>query len=382
MEMFQQGLLPLRRLTEDLCKRHRTKHVDVLAQGRNILSRAPYVDLVFGPSDIARLPIFIGNRLEGRVPVIETAGDSDYHRKNLPASRPDKIKAWVSIMYGFNNFCTYCVVPYVRGRERSRTLDDIVREVERLVAEGVLEVTLLGQNVNSYGLKDPAEPDFAALLRRIAAIDGLARIRFTTSHPKDISPPLIACFAELPKLCSHIHLPAQAGSDAVLAMMNRGYTRRQYLDVIVALKEARPDIQITGDMIVGFPGETEEDFRQTLSLMEEVRYADLFSFIYSPRPETAASRLSDPVGREVKQERLNRLLSLQREMTLERNKSFVGSRQQVLVEGMSKRGDQLSGRSSGNRVVNFAGAPDLIGQVVDVRIVKAYQNSLLGELAV
>ena len=352
-------------------------------EGERLLEKVPHLDLVFGTHNLHRLPEMVLAAEEGRRLAEVDFLTGDERRDLFPADRmAGGLTRFVTVMQGCDNFCSYCVVPYVRGREMSRRADEIVTEIGEMVAQGAREVTLLGQNVNSYGLKDPAEPDFAALLRRIAAIDGLARIRFTTSHPKDISPPLIACFAELPKLCSHIHLPAQAGSDAVLAMMNRGYTRRQYLDVIVALKEARPDIQITGDMIVGFPGETEEDFRQTLSLMEEVRYADLFSFIYSPRPETAASRLSDPVGREVKQERLNRLLSLQREMTLEWNKSFVGSRQQVLVEGMSKRGDQLSGRSSGNRVVNFAGAPDLIGQVVDVRIVKAYQNSLLGELAV
>jgi tRNA-2-methylthio-N6-dimethylallyladenosine synthase len=246
--------------------------------------------------------------------------------------------------------------------------------------KGVREVTLLGQNVNSYGLRSPGEPDFAALLRRVADIPGIERIRFSTSHPKDISAPLIACFTELPKLCGHIHLPAQAGSDTVLARMNRGYTRRDYLEKIAALKAARPGIQITGDMIVGFPGESATDFSETLSLMEEVRYADLFSFIYSVRPETRAAEYPDDIGCQEKQERLDRLLALQRAMTLERNRSFSGSRQQVLVEGFSRRGDQLSGRTSGNRIVNFAGDPSLIGSIVEVTITRAFQNSLLGEI--
>jgi tRNA-2-methylthio-N6-dimethylallyladenosine synthase len=249
-----------------------------------------------------------------------------------------------------------------------------------MAEKGVKEVTLLGQNVNSYGLKSLGEPDFSALLRLVADIPGIERIRFTTSHPKDISPPLIACFVDMPKLCSHIHLPAQAGSDSMLARMNRGYSRSQYLEKIALLRTARPDIQITGDMIVGFPGETEEDFEQTLSLMEEVRYADLFSFIYSPRPETDAARFEDCVSREEKNKRLDRLQARQREMTLENNKGFAGSRQKILVEGLSKRGDQLSGRTSGNRIVNFPGDPSLIGCIVDVTITRAFQNSLLGEI--
>jgi tRNA-2-methylthio-N6-dimethylallyladenosine synthase len=351
-------------------------------EGERLLEKVPYLDLVFGTHNLHRLPEMVLAAEEGKRLAEVDFLSGDERRDLFPVDgMAGGLTRFVTVMQGCDNFCSYCVVPYVRGREMSRRADEILAEIGEMVVQGTREITLLGQNVNSYGTKDPSEPDFATLLRRIAAIDGLQRIRFTTSHPKDISPPLIACFAELPKLCSHIHLPAQAGSDAVLAMMNRGYTRKQYQDIIADLKGARPDIQITGDMIVGFPGETEEDFLKTLSLMEEVRYADLFSFIYSPRPETAASRLPDPAGREEKQERLNRLQNLQREMTLERNLSFVGTRQQVLVEGMSKRGDQLAGRSSGNRMVNFAGDPQLIGTVVDVRIVKAYQNSLLGELA-
>ena len=350
-------------------------------EGEQLLAKVPHLDLVFGTHNLHRLPEMVRAAEEGaRLAEVDFLAN-DTRRDLFPIDEaPGGVTRFVTIMQGCDNFCSYCIVPYVRGREISRRAGDVVAEIDALVAKGVREVTLLGQNVNSYGLKEPGGPDFAALLRQLSAIDGLERIRFTTSHPKDISPPLIACFVELPKLCSHIHLPVQAGSDTVLAAMKRGYTRGQYLDVVARLKAARPDIQITGDMIVGFPGETEEDFAQTLSLMEEVRYTDLFSFIYSPRPETAAAKLPDPVDRAEKQSRLERLQALQRAMTLESNQSLVGSLQQVLVEGMSKRGDQLSGRSSGNRVVNFSGDPALIGTSVAVRIVRAYQNSLLGEM--
>jgi tRNA-2-methylthio-N6-dimethylallyladenosine synthase len=350
-------------------------------EGERLLEKVPSLDLVFGTHNLHRLPELVRAAEEGRRVAETSFMENDERRDLFPVDDASGgLTRFVTVMQGCDNFCSYCVVPFVRGREVSRRSADVVREVRGLVAHGVREVTLLGQNVNSYGLKDEGEHDFAALLRDLSAIDGLERIRFTTSHPKDISAPLIACFAELPKLCSHIHLPAQAGSDAVLAMMNRGYDRRQYLATVAALRDARPDIQVTGDMIVGFPGETEEDFLQTLSLMEEVRYADLFSFIYSPRPETKAAGLPDPVSRAEKQERLGRLQSLQRAHTLEGNRHYVGTVQRVLVEGTSKRGDQLCGRTSGNRVVNFAGDLGLTGRLADVRIVKAYQNSLLGEL--
>jgi tRNA-2-methylthio-N6-dimethylallyladenosine synthase len=283
-------------------------------------------------------------------------------------------------MRGCDNFWSYCIVPFVRGREISRRSGDILDEIGRLADSGVREVTLLGQNVNSYGLKSPGELDFAGLLREVAAISGIERIRFTTSHPKDLSPALMECFAEIDKLCSHFHLPAQSGSDRILGLMNRGYTRQEYLAMVAALKTARPDIQITGDIIVGFPGETEADFRETLTLLEEVAFSDLFTFIYSVRPETTAASLVDDTSRKEKLARLDRLQSLQREMTLARNRSFVGTRQQILVEGPSKRTGQFYGRTSGNRVVNFPGTPDLVGQLVEATITAAYQNSLLGEL--
>jgi len=352
-------------------------------EGERLLEKVPYLDIVFGTHNLHMLPELVRAAERGERRTEVAFLDNEKRLDLFPAAAAEGgVSRFVTIMQGCDNFCSYCIVPHVRGREISRSSAEIVNEIRKMVDKGVREVTLVGQNVNSYGLKSSGEPDFAALLRRVADIPGIERIRFTTSHPKDISAPLIDCFAELPKLCSHIHLPAQAGSDAVLARMNRGYTRSEYLGKIALLKAVRPDIQITGDIIVGFPGESEEDFSQTLSLMEEVRYGDLFSFVYSVRPETKAAEFPDDISQQEKQERLDRLLALQRALTLERNKSFVGSRQQVLVEGFSKRGDQLSGRTSGNRVVNFAGDPTLTGSIVEVTITRAFQNSLFGEIII
>ncbi len=350
-------------------------------EGERLLANVPYLDIVFGTHNLHLLPQLVQAAEQGERSAAVSFIDRE-ERLDLfpPADGAGGVSRFVTIMQGCDNFCSYCIVPHVRGREISRRSADIINEIERMADRGAREVTLLGQNVNSYGLKSPGEPDFATLLRMVADIPGIERIRFTTSHPKDISRPLIACFAEIAKLCGHIHLPAQAGSDRVLARMNRGYTRAAYLEKIAALKAARPGIQITGDMIVGFPGETEADFRETLSLMEEVHYADLFSFAYSARPETKAAGYADDTSREEKQERLDRLQTLQRAMTLERNRTFVGSRQEVLVEGTSKRGDQLFGRTCGNRIVNFAGNPSLIGSIIEVSISRAFQNSLLGEV--
>lgn len=350
-------------------------------EGERLLEKVPYLDIVFGTHNLHRLPEMVQAAENGRRHAEISFIDNEKRLDLFPTDDDSHgVSRFVTIMQGCDNFCSYCIVPYVRGREISRRSSEIVDEIRKMADKGVKEITLLGQNVNSYGLKSQGEADFAGLLREVAGISGIERIRFTTSHPKDISLPLISCFAELPKLCGHIHLPAQAGSDKVLSRMNRGYTRKQYLERITALKAARPDIQITGDMIVGFPGEDEADFSETLSLMEEVRYADLFSFIYSVRPETKASGFPDEVSRQEKQERLERLQILQRKITLEKNRSFVGTCQQLLVEGTSKRGGQLFGRTSGNRVVNFAADSSLIGSIVDVVIIRAFQNSLLGEI--
>jgi tRNA-2-methylthio-N6-dimethylallyladenosine synthase len=350
-------------------------------EGERLLKRVPYLDLVFGTHSLHLLPDMVRAAEKGERLTQNDFLDPETRLDLFPRKEAaGGVARFVTVIQGCDNFCSYCIVPYVRGREVSRRSEEILQEIRELAEIGVKEVTLLGQNVNSYGIKSPDEPSFTNLLRRVAEIDGIERIRFTTSHPKDLSPALIQCFADLPKLCSHIHLPAQSGSDNVLKGMNRGYTRREYLDRIEALKKARPGITITGDMIVGFPGETEDDYNETRSLMEEVGFADLFSFIFSARPETDAAKLPDTLTRKEKQERLDSLQQRQHLIALERNRTFVGSCQEVLVEKLSRRSDQISGRTSGNRIVNIAADPSLIGTIVTVRIVEAYQNSLLGEL--
>ena len=348
-------------------------------EGERLLEKVPHLDLVFGTHNLHLLPEMVRAAEQGRRAVEVDFLERETRSNLFPFNDTSGgISRFVTVMQGCDNFCSYCIVPYVRGREISRSSAEILREVAAMAAQGVKEVTLLGQNVNSYGLKEDNELSFAGLLHEIAAVEGIERIRFTTSHPKDISPELIQCFADLPKLCSHIHLPAQAGSDAVLSRMNRGYTRRQYIDKITALRHARPDIQVTGDMIVGFPGETETDFSETLTLMEEVRFADLFSFIYSSRPDTAAAEYADTMGRAEKQERLDRLQELQRSITRQANTALVGSRQLVLIEGISKRDGQVYGRTSGNRVVNLTAGSLQQGDLVEVMITKGFQNSLFG----
>jgi len=350
-------------------------------EGDHLLLKFPWLDLVFGTHNLHLLPDMVRGAENGERRC-ETAFIDNDKRLDLfpPVKGASRLSRFVTVMQGCDNYCSYCIVPYVRGREISRRSVDILDEVRRLAGDGVQEVVLLGQNVNSYGLKSADEPDFARLIRLVAGVEGIRRIRFTTSHPKDMSDELIACFADLPKLCGQIHLPAQAGSDTVLSRMNRGYSREAYLDRIRALNTARPGIAITGDMIVGFPGESEEDFGQTLSLMEEVRYADLFYFVYSPRPGTRAAELPEELSREQKLERLERLQELQRRITREINESYLGTIQAVMVEGEGKRPGQVSGRADSGRIINFPGDQDLIGSFVTVRIVAAYQNSLLGEL--
>jgi len=350
-------------------------------EGDMLLEKFPWVDLVFGTHNLHLLPDMVTAAESGQRRSETAFIDYDQRLDLFPAvQESSRVSRFVTVMQGCDNYCTYCIVPYVRGPEISRRSNEILTEIERLAAGGVKEVVLLGQNVNSYGLNTPDQPSFAGLIRLIADIDGISRIRFTTSHPKDMSDDLIDCFARIPKLCGHIQLPAQSGSNAILERMNRGYSRERYLDRIRALKTARPGIVVTGDMIVGFPGETEEDFEQTLALIEEVRYADLYSFVYSPRPGTQAAGLAEEISREQKQERLERLLLLQRHITLEINRSFTGTVQAVLVEGLGKRPGQVSGRADNGKTVNFIGNPGLVGSIVDVRIVAAYQNSLVGEL--
>jgi tRNA-2-methylthio-N6-dimethylallyladenosine synthase len=350
-------------------------------EGEELLRKLPYLDLVIGTHNLHLLPEMVRAAEHGERRSETSFIDNDQRLDLFPSIKGEsRLSRFVTVMQGCDNFCSYCIVPYVRGREISRRSADILSEVRQLAEEGVREVILLGQNVNSYGLKTEHEPTFSELIRLVAEIEGIDRIRFTTSHPKDMSDELIACFGDVPKLSGQIHLPAQSGSNAVLALMGRGYTRESYLDKVHKLKVLRPDMVFTGDIIVGFPGETDADFEQTLSLMEEVRYIDMFSFVYSPRPGTKAAELSDDLPRAVKMERLDRLMALQRRITTEISKTYVGSVMQVLVEGEGKLPGQISGKADNGRIVNFIGDSSLIGTFADVSIIKAYPNSLLGEL--
>ncbi len=351
-------------------------------EGERLLAKIPYLDLVFGTHNIHKLPDMVQRVEENRVRCQETEFLDRETRLRLFPQRTEgrSVTRFVTVMQGCDNFCSYCIVPYVRGREVSRPSGEILQEVAALAAGGVREITLIGQNVNSYGRKESGELSFAELLGRVHEIEGIERIRFTTSHPKDLSEELIDCFGSLDKLCRHIHLPVQCGSDSVLKGMNRGYSRDQYLDRVRRLKTVCPEIRLTSDIIVGFPGETEDDFAATLSLMAEVRYADVFSFLYSPRPGTVAADLRDDLPHAVRQERFDRLLALQEKASREIWAADVGRLVPVLVEGASRQGEgQLFGRTTCNRIVNFSGPTDLIGRIVPVRITKSFKNSQLGE---
>ena len=350
-------------------------------EGDELLRKLPYLDLVIGTHNLHLLPEMVRGAERGERRSETTFIDNDQRLDLFPSVKGEsRLSRFVTVMQGCDNFCSYCIVPFVRGREISRRSGDVIDEVRQLAQDGVREIILLGQNVNSYGLTSEGEPTFAGLIRQVAEIDGIDRIRFTTSHPKDMSDELIACFGDVQKLSGQIHLPAQSGSDAVLRLMGRGYTRDSYLEKVRKLRAIRPDIVITGDIIVGFPGESSADFEQTLSLMEEVHYIDLFSFVYSPRPGTKAAELSDDLPRAEKMARLDRLMVLQRRLTHEISTPFIGSTMSVLVEGEGKLAGQLSGKADIGRIVNFPGDRSLIGTFVDVKITKAYPNSLLGEL--
>lgn len=346
-------------------------------EGEALLERFPQVDLVLGPDRIEDLPWALGELERGkRLVLIGFKGDPS-QRVLLPPH--PRVKAYVNIMQGCDNYCAYCIVPYVRGPEKSRPSAEILEEVRALARMGVKEVILLGQNVNSYGKKSPGEISFVELLRRIAEVPGIERIRFTTSHPKDLSGELIRAFGEIPQLCEHIHLPFQSGSNRILERMNRGYTREEYMEKVQRLREVKPEIAITADVMVGFPGETEEDFQDTLDLIRRVRFDNLFSFKYSPRKGTLASSWPDDVPAREKQRRLEVLQGLQRAITLEKNRALEGKVLEVLVEGMGERPGQLRGRTRCNRVVNFQGPQGLVGQIVWVKITEGLQNSLRGQ---
>jgi len=349
----------------------------------SLKAKYPWVDLVFGTHNIHELPELLEKILSEREKLVAVWEGSETIVEGLPANRKYKHTAYVTIMYGCNNFCTYCIVPYTRGRERSRKPEAILEEVRNLVKDGVLEITLLGQNVNSYqGIgSDGNMTDFSALVRALNDIEGLARIRFMTSHPKDLSEELIRAYAECEKLCPHIHLPVQSGSSRILEKMNRKYTREEYLLLVEKLKKAVPDIAITTDIIVGFPGETEEDFAETLSLVEEVGYDSAFTFLYSIRKGTPAEKYEDQIPEDIKHERFDRLVELVNCISAEKNQKETGKVREVLVEGGSKTNkNALSGRTGGHKLVNFTGDSSLIGHIVDVRITESNTFSLIGEI--
>lgn len=351
-------------------------------EGRRLLDRIPYLDLVIGTHAIFSLPQMLERVERGKEKVCETSFDPYGRHLNpfLPQGSSCGVKSYVTIMQGCNQFCSYCIVPYVRGEERSRPSQEILAEVRHLSERGVKEICLLGQNVNSYGRGLKEGISFAELLSRLNEIEGIERIRFTTSHPKDLSGELIEAYGNLQKLCEHIHLPFQSGSNRILKAMNRGYTRQSYLEKILRLREVCPTIAITADVIVGFPGEEERDFEETLDLIERVQFDDLFSFKYSPRKGTEAARFDDQLEEQVKQERLSLLQKIQKEITLRKNQSLENKIEEVLVEGYSKQSRQdVTGRTRSNKAVNFKGDIDLIGCLVDIKITKAYAHSLRGE---
>lgn len=347
-----------------------------------IKSSYPYVDFVFGTTRLYTFPEILFDCLITRQRRFYLdAGDEGNIPEGLPVVRASRFKAWVSIMYGCNNFCTYCVVPYVRGRERSRHKEEILKEIEALAKEGYREITLLGQNVNSYGKDLYEDYDFADLLTDICKIEGGYTVRFMTSHPKDASFKLIDVMAREEKIAKFFHLPLQSGSDRVLKEMNRHYTRERYLTLVRYMREKMPHITLSTDIIVGFPGETEEDFADTLSLLREVKYDNIYSFIYSKRVGTKAAVMENQIPDDVKGERFDRLLALQNEVNLEKNRALVGSVMEILVEGQSKTDKtRLTGRSESNRLVHFYGDPTLVGKLVKVKITEGDMHSLIGEL--
>jgi tRNA-2-methylthio-N6-dimethylallyladenosine synthase len=352
-------------------------------EGDAIRERAPYVDVVFGPQTLHRLPNMLKAQQARRIPVTDISFPEIEKFDALPEPRAEGPTAFVSIMEGCSKYCTFCVVPYTRGEEVSRPFDDVLAEVASLAEQGVREVNLLGQNVNAYRgpMHDGDYADLALLINYIAAIDGIDRIRFTTSHPLEMTDSLINAFAEVPQLVSHLHLPVQSGSDRILSLMKRGHTALEYKSTIRRLKKARPGISLSSDFIIGFPGETDADFEATMNLIADVGFDHSFSFIYSARPGTPASNLPDDVPLAVKKERLSILQSRILQQTRAYSEAMVGTRQRILVEGPSRKNPaQMAGRTENNRVVNFDGPDSLIGQFADVTITEALPNSLRGIL--
>lgn len=351
--------------------------------GRQLLERFDHVDLVVGTRGISAITELLGEVQETRKRVSHLPVDAPPRSPSEPpliSKRAPEVVAPVTIMQGCDNYCTYCIVPYVRGPERSRPVQDIIREIQALTPNGVREILLLGQNVNSYGRGLDERTDFVALLHRIQQETDVHRVRFTTSHPKDLTEALMQCFATLPVLCRNLHLPVQAGSDRVLLRMNRGYTTHQYLQQILLLRQVCPDIGLSSDVMVGFPGETDEDFQQTLELLEAVQFDNLFSFRYSDRPHVKASEFQDKVNAQTKAGRLLELQSLQAGIVLRKNQLEVGRIRDVLVEGPSRAANgQFTGRTQQNRVVNFEGSKELLGETICVKITAAFSHSLKGD---
>ncbi|MDG1869385.1 MAG: tRNA (N6-isopentenyl adenosine(37)-C2)-methylthiotransferase MiaB [Candidatus Thioglobus sp.] len=351
-------------------------------EGDLILKRAPYVDMIFGPQTLHRLPNMLNEVLDSSDISIDISFPEIEKFDYLPEPHSEGSSAFVSIMEGCSKYCTFCVVPYTRGEEISRPFNDVIREVESLATQGVKEINLLGQNVNAFrGLMDDGEvADLALLIAIVAQVPGIERIRYTTSHPVEFSERLIQAYAEVPELVSHLHLPVQSGSDKILGLMKRGHTAVEYKSKIRNLKKIRPDISLSSDFIIGFPGETEEDFNNTMKLIDEIGFDKSFSFIYSKRPGTIASSLPDDVKSSVKKHRLSLIQDKLNRNTEEISKSMIGSIQKVLVEGPSKKGPTLSGRTENMRTAHFIGNSDLIGKLVSVKITDGVGNSLKAEL--
>ncbi len=351
-------------------------------EGENILKRAPYVDVIFGPQTLHRLPEMLNKVKKYAKPVVDISFPEIEKFDKLPEPRAEGPTAFVSIMEGCSKYCSYCIVPFTRGEEISRPFDDVIAEVVTLAEQGVREITLLGQNVNDYlGAMHTGEiADLALLIRYVAEVDGIERIRFTTSHPLAFSDNLIAAYADIPKLANHLHLPVQSGSDRILTLMKRGYTAKNYLDKINRLKAVRPDICISSDFIVGFPGETDADFEATMNLIHAVGFDNSFSFVYSKRPGTPAALLADNVSMEIKKQRLAILQERIMTHTAHISNAMIGTSQRVLVHALSRKNtSELAGRTENNRVVNFSGPAHLIGQITQVKIVSSRVNTLRGE---
>ncbi|PCJ29562.1 MAG: tRNA (N6-isopentenyl adenosine(37)-C2)-methylthiotransferase MiaB [Gammaproteobacteria bacterium] len=352
-------------------------------EGESIRRRAPYVDIIFGPQTLHRLPVMLEEVKKNRKPSIDISFPEIEKFDNLPTPKADGPTAFVSIMEGCSKYCTFCVVPYTRGEEVSRPVDGVLAEITKLAEQGVREINLLGQNVNSYQgeIKGEEPADLAMLIHYVAAIEGIDRIRFTTSHPVEFSNSLIEVFGEVPELVSHLHLPIQSGSDRILALMKRGHMALEYKDKIRRLRKVRPDISISSDFIIGFPDETEKDFQATMKIIEDVNFDHSFSFIYSPRPGTPAAAFDDTVPEDVKKARLQQVQAKLLEQEGLHSKAMLGSTQRILVDRASDRVEgEMKGRTENSRLVSFPGDESLMGKFVDVTITEAYSNSLRGEL--